>query len=400
MPGAATQAPGQSSRNAGGGPRPAVPFIRASAHHEEAPFYDQSFVISGSQIDLGVIEVPAYGYVRAIKLYVTATGGAGAATFFEDGPFNVLQNVQFNEPNGAQIVQFADGYELMLANKYGGYAGPGMSNDPRGNALYSTNATGGNFSFVLRIPVELDLRSGLGSLPNQAANATFRVRAALAANTTVFSSIPATTQPTVRIRMVAETWDQPEVASGGISNQVTPPAVNTTQFWSRQVYNLGSGGSQTVRLTRVGNYIRALIFILRSGAGTPRANAQALWAANNGQVTFYLDSRPTQIIVDDLWRSRMWEASGGYGGSVATDTALGTPATPNAADTAYGQDNGVRVLEFHNEFDGNYGRENRDLWQPTLGSTRLEIQSVFGALTTGTLTVLTNDVAIAGNVFM
>lgn len=396
MASAATQSPGQSSRNAGGGPRPSVPFIRASAHHEEAPFYDQSIAVTANQIDLGVIEVPAYGYVRAIKIYVTLTGATGTPTFFEDGPFNALQNIQFSEPNGAQIVQFSDGYELMLANKYGGYQGPGGSNDPRANPVYSTNVTG-NFSFMVRIPVELDLRSALGSLPNQAANATFRVRAALASNATLYTVLP-TGAPVARIRMVAETWDQPEVASGGISNQVVPPAVNTTQFWSRQVYNLGAGGNQTVRLTRVGNYIRQLIFILRSG-GT-RAAAQALWAANAGQVTFFLDSRPTQIIVDDLWRARMWEASGLYGGSVQATTALGTAATPNAPDTAYGQDNGVRVLEFNNEFDGNYGRENRDLWQPTLGSTRLEIQSTFGALTTGTLTVLTNDVAIAGTVFM
>jgi hypothetical protein len=42
--------------------------------------------------------------------------------------------------------------------------------------------------------------------------------------------------------------------------------------------------------------------------------------------------------------------------------------------------------------------ENRDLWLPTLGSTRLELQGSFGGA--GVLTVLTNDVAIAGSVFI
>lgn len=397
MVSAATQSPGASPANRGAaGNRPAVPFIRASAQHVEAPFYDQSFVLSASQQDLGVIEVPAYGYVRSIGVYITCVGvnGAAVVAFTEDGPFNVLQNVQFNEPNGAQIAQFADGYELMLSNKYGGYQGPGLSNDPRANTLYSTTtgavAAGGSFSFYLRIPVELDLRSALGSLPNQAANATFRVRLALAALSTLFSVSP-NTSATVRVRLIAETWDQPEVASGGVVNQTVPPAMNTTQFWSRQVYNLGAGGNQTIRLTRVGNYLRNVIFILRSNSS--RSSAQSLWAANSGNVTFFLDSRPIQVIVDDLWRARMWERSGGYGGSIAA-------TTPNAADTAYGQENGVRVLDFCSEFDGNYGRENRDLWQPTLGSTRFEIQSTFGALTSGTLTVLTNDVAIAGPVFL
>ena len=400
MPSAATQSPG-GAPNRGAAPRPSVPFVRASAQHVEAAFYDVSTVMTASQQDLGVIEVPAYGYVRAIGVYVTTgTSGAGAATFLLDGPFTAIQNIQFNEPNGAQIAQFQDGYELYLANKWSGYAGPGLSNDPKASPLYTTNATGGNFSFYLRIPVELDLRSALGSLPNQAANATFRVRMALAANTAVYSSVPATTQPTVRIRLVAETWDQPEVASGGIVNQTVPPAVNTTQFWSRQVYNLGAGSNQTIRLTRVGNYLRNVIFILRTSGSRTGVNSGNLWAGAGGNVTFYLDSRPIQVINDDLWRSRMWERSGGYGGSIQATTALGTTATPNAVETAYGQDDGVRVLDFCSDFDGNYGRENRDQWQPTLGSTRFEIQSNFGALTSGTLTVLTNDVALAGNVFM
>ena len=63
-----------------------------------------------------------------------------------------------------------------------------------------------------------------------------------------------------------------------------------------------------------------------------------------------------------------------------------------------GLDNGVFVYDFMHEFDGLYGRGNRDLWLPTLGSTRLEVQGSFG--TAGTLTVLTNDVAIAGSVFI
>lgn len=412
MPNAATQVPGNSPNRGGSMPRPSIPFIRASAHHVEAPFYDVTFTQSASQQDLGVIEVPAYGYIRNLVFLVTCTTSGNAATvaFQEDGPWNILQNIQFNEPNGAQIVQLNDGYELMLVDKFGGYNGPGLSNDPRGNQYASqtvgAGATGGSFQFMLRIPVELDCRSALGALPNQAANATFRLRGAIAPLSTVYTTAP-TTGGAVRVRIFAETWDQPEVASGGVANQVTPPAMNTTQFWSRQVYNLGAGGSQTVRLTRVGNYLRSLIFILRSGATTgqgagPRFAADSLWTATatpaTSQVSIFLDSRPVQVINDDYWKSRMWERSGGYGGAIAAQ-AVGS-GTRNTQDQAYGLENGVRVFDFCSEFDGNYGRENRDLWQPTLGSTRLEIQSVFGTLTSGTLTVLTNDVAIAGNVFL
>jgi hypothetical protein len=411
-----------------------VPFIRASARHVEAPFFDQTYTMSAALQDFGVIEVPAYGYVRNLVFMVTCVTAANAATvtFNEDAPWTALQNIQFNEPNGAQIVQVNDGYELMLTNKWSGYMGPGNSNDHRGSPNYYQTtgavATGGSFSFFVRVPVELDLRSALGSLPNQAANATFRIRAALAPLSVVYGTSP-TTGGSVRVRILAETWDQPEVSSGGATNQVTPPAMNTTQFWSRQVYNVGSGGSQTIRLTRVGNYLRNQIFILRSGntlavqGAGPRFLAEQLWttptttlgttpaATSDGQVTFFIDSRPIQVLNDRLWHEYMWERSGGYGAMYSQPELVdgtygyvgyGVAANaPNASDGPYGLDYGVRVLDWMTEFDGNYGRENRDLWQPTLGSTRFEIQSNFGTLAAGsTLTVLTNDVAIAGNVFL
>jgi len=58
----------------------------------------------------------------------------------------------------------------------------------------------------------------------------------------------------------------------------------------------------------------------------------------------------------------------------------------------------VFVLDFTHEFDQSLGQENRDLWLPTLGSSRFELQGSFGAACS--VTVLTNDVAIAGPVFL
>jgi hypothetical protein len=195
-----------------------------------------------------------------------------------------------------------------------------------------------------------------------------------------------TTLPNVRVRVYLEAWDQPEVSSAGATNQVTPPAMNTTQFWSSQTYNVNAG-QNTIRLTRVGNYVRNLIFTLRRG-GTSRANGESdLMAAD--PVYLYLDTRPLDIIEPNNWRNTMYQRSG-FGGSVG--------ATTPAANSARGLENGVRVYDFMHEFDGTYGHENRDLWLPTLGSTRLEVQ--FNSANAGTLEVLTNDVAIAGSVFI
>lgn len=387
MPTAATTAGGTTAvrgRQQSGQPAvtPTVPFIRASSEHREPTGIDVFKLMTAADQDLGVFDIPAYGYVRSLFIVVQATGGAGAGvTAAEDGPWNALKNIALTEPNGAVINQFNTGYDLMVGgNKFGGYRSPEGA-DPRASKVFSSvGATTGNFTLAYRIPVELNLRDGLGSLPNQNAAATFKLRLTLAASTQIYGVVPGTTLPTVRVRVFLEAWDQPEAVTAGQSNQTTPPAMNTTQFWSSQTYAVNVG-QNTIRLTRVGNYVRNLVFILRR-AGTSRVLGEADWA---DPLTLYLDTRPLDIIENNNWQHQMYERTG-FGGAGA------------AQDAAKGLENGVRVYDFMHEFDGVLGRENRDLWLPTLGSTRLELQGVFA--NAGTLTVLTNDVAVAGSVFL
>ena len=350
-----------------------VPFIRASNQHREPAGIDVTRTLTTSDQDLGVFDIPAYGYLRAISIVVTATGGAGAATGLADAPFTAIKNISFTEPNGATIEQFNSGYDLYLAHKWGGYGG---YSDPRGLPSFSngTSAAGGSFKFHLRIPIELSERDGLGSLPNQNAAATFKLRMSLAKLSEIYSSAPATTVPNVRVEVFIECWDQPESSVGGRTNQIMPPALNTTQFWSSQIFNVNTG-NQTVRLTRVGNYVRNLVFVYRNASGARVDDLPAL-------TTLYLDTRPLDIFSKDLIKDQMVERSGRTAAEGVKD----------------GIDTGVYLYDFAHEFDGTLGRENRDLWLPTLGSTRLEIQGQFP--TAGTLTVHTNDVAVAGDAFM
>lgn len=400
MPTAATtaappQQAGQGARRGSGQQQvlPVVPFVRASSEHREATGIDVTkTLLTTGTVDLGVNDIPAYGYIRSIVLVVSTSAGAGTPTFHEDFPFSVLQNVALTEPNGAVIAQFNSGYDLYLANKWGGFRDP-IGSDPRKSPSYTTDAAG-NFSFVLRIPVELNGRDALGSLPNQNSAATFKLRAQLssgAASGGLYGGTAPTTQPNVRVIAYAEEWDQPEVAAGGQTNQVTPPALNTTSFWSTQIFNVNAG-VQTVRLTRVGNYIRNLIMILRRTAGT-RVNGDTDFP---DPATLYLDVRPMDTIAKTVWRNTMYERSG-FGGR-ANGAAVTGAVSALAADTAGALDSGVFVYDFMHEFDGTLGMEMRDLWLPTLGSTRLELQGTIGSA--GTLTVLTNDVAVAGSVFL
>lgn len=359
-------------------PAVVVPFIRASDEHLEPGNLDVQRTLSASQQDLGTVDVPAYGYISHLYIFVEATGannGLATVAFDEDGPWNVLQNIALTEPNGAYIVQLNTGYDAYLVNKYGGYVNP-VASDPMASPAYSLDATEGNFSFLLRIPVAVSARDAVGALANQDSAGQFKLRMALADLSTVYTTDP-DTPPVVRVRAWLAAWDQPEPVSAGVGNQVEPPAAGTTSFWSVQSGMPVSSGQNSLELKRKGNYIRQWLFVLRTSGS--RATAETDWP---DETRFLRDAFPSRYLNDSVWKHIMFERTG-YDGT---------------ADGERGAENGVRFIDFCHEFSGALGLENRDLWQPTRGSTRLELQGSFGA--TSTLDIITNDVAIASNVFL
>lgn len=359
-------------------PAVVVPFVRASDEHLQPSSIDATRTVTGSQQDLGIFDVPSYGYIRWLYLLVTATNGdAGLATVAaaEDAPFNVLQNIALTEPNGAYIVQFTDGWQAFLAQKYGGYLPP-YSADPRATPIFSDVDADGDFTFLVRVPIELSGRDGLGSLPNQDSAGQFKLRVSFAGSGTIYDTAP-DTLPDVRLQAWLSAWDQPEPTSGGVGNQVQPPAVGTTGFWSVQSGIPVSAGENTIELKRKGNYLRTVVFVFRRSGS--RSDGESDWPA---ETRFLRDAFPARYYDDRIWRNIMFERSG----------------FAAANEAASGLDNGVRVHDYMHEFDGGYGRENRDLWQPTRGSTRLELAGNFS--NAGTLDVITHDVAIAQDVFL
>src|SRR5690606_31860007 len=121
----------------------------------------------------GVVQLNAYGFLRGILITCTFTGGAGgSAVVAADGPWNVLRDIMLQEPSGATIQQFNTGYQAFLYSKYYGIA---RNADPRAGAYTALDANG-NGRFQIYLPLELDPRSGLGSLPNQNSAAEFQLR--------------------------------------------------------------------------------------------------------------------------------------------------------------------------------------------------------------------------------
>jgi hypothetical protein len=263
--------------------------------------------------------------------------------------------------NGAPIFGPFAGYEVYLANKWGGYQ---FYQDPDGQPNYSATI---NPVFALRIPVEISHKTGLGALSNMNASANYKVNVSLAASTTFLSTVGTATLPTVRVRGFLEAWTLPNPTSrDGLPQATMPPLHGTAQYWSKFQKQIVAPGENTIILPRVGNQIRTLIAI------------------------FYDDSVPAVRITTEYADPLRinWDAR-----------QLINEARPYRQQAMFeryanvGLDTGVFVYDFSHDNGAHPGGEDDGhLWLRTVQATRLELVGTFTG-SGGNLTILTNDVA-------
>lgn len=368
-------------------PRP----FRVGVQSKDEIDYDVTITGTTSTQDLPVLNIPPAGFLRNLYILVdtlAANTGTVSVQFNEDGPFNVLSSVTLEDVNNQPILGPFTGWDLMLVNKYGGYV---YNNDPRNAASPSWfaitgagttaaspgTAQGGAYSFVLRVPMELTHRDGLGSLPNKSGTSMFKLRLRAAATATVYATAPGTSWVT-RIRVMQQNWwDPPEIDLKGRPLAQNPPAVQTTQYWSKSSFPIAASQSRQ-QLERVGFLIRNLIFVLRDTNGSRTASGNT-----NFPDPFTLQFEAVQMIVrlKTIWIKMISERYG-Y-----------TAAESVTAQTANARDLGVFPEAFNLDFGLAPGAETRMGYLATSSASRLEIQGSFGGA--GTLDVLTNDVAPA-----
>lgn len=374
----------------GGAPMAIAPFNRAARRHREGPFFDSGAKLLGANPQvLGPIDVPSYGFFRHVIILVEATGGTAGGTNAvkkEDAPWTALDSIQLTDVNGAPIISLMTGYDLFLVNLFGGYV---ARSDPRADPAFGDVSVGGNFSFVLRIPVEISARDALGALPNQNAASTYKLNFTLREEAAIYSTNPGGVQPSVRIRCFLEAWTQPDPTDlMGVPQAVVPPSVGTTQFWIKQGGNVVSNGANRTRFSRVGNFWRNVILVFRDNTGS----RSGFEASIPDPIQIEWDGRVLLNDAKRVLRSVMAEQC----------SAIGLPATstdsPALAAGEVAIPNGVMLYTFADDFDGRMGFELRDLWLPTTQASRIEWVGVAGAA--GTVDFLINDVATAGSPYV
>jgi hypothetical protein len=340
-----------------------IPFTAAAHQHVEGAFLDSSNTPGTTIVDLPIADVPAYGFMRHIYLLISASGGVvgTSAALGADAPWNVLSEVTLLDVNGAPIFGPFAGYQLYLANLFGGYTfrgDPALAPDAD---VTSTIA----FTFGLRIPVEIQENNGLGALANQNAAAAYKLRIRLNTSANIWPSDPPATIPAVRVRAYLEAWSQPNPTDLlGRPQAIRPPRHGTTQYWSVQSKS-AAVGSNRIKTDRVGNLIRKIILVNRITSSGARSTADF-----PDPIEIDWDAR--QLLTEPRFLRRQYMAE-----------RFVTPATMPA---------GVFVFDFDHDTLGHSGDGTPEQWLATVQATRLEF---FGTWTTDacTLEIITNDVA-------
>jgi hypothetical protein len=209
---------------------------------------------------------PVGGYLQFLRMGFIVSGGNGgttAAVLSADGPYNIVQNLFLRDPFGQPVVQ-ADGYSLLLINMYGGQCGMlAFGNLPSGMPSWSAMNTGGNLTFYLDIPFELD-SSGYGSLASMNASSQPQLQVQFNPAATVYSTVPVPTVGTIEAFANELFWaapvDHPEIG---------PPDVGSSGQWSvsRAQSTVASASFQRIVLPRVGTWQHTLILTLRDSTG-------------------------------------------------------------------------------------------------------------------------------------
>jgi hypothetical protein len=321
--------------------------------------------LGAGQIPLPVQQIRPQGFLRALRLIVTATtaGNAAAVTFQNDAPWNLLQNVILSSPGSDVYLGPLDGYALYTVHKYAAMAA-GLRDPlayPANVKTVGAGATGGSFQFEVDIPVEIDSRNGFGVLQNQNGAELFNLQLTLNTAASIYGIAP-TTPPTVTIQVVMDYYSQPAASNGKVAQATAPIGNGSYSLIQSQMINpIAASSTGRQQVTNTGTILRGIAIIFRTPAGVrTEADIPAL-------SQLYLGGQ--QLLYKNYlaWRNQINEEYGLIGAPVATP-AVSAP------------DNGVMVItDWMNSGSGGDrkvdGSSNRSQWLPTGRGTFLEYEA-------------------------
>jgi len=360
---------------------PAIPFKIGSRKQTRQAFSPPVVTMAASSSTaVSPIEVPATGYLSAIRLNVSVAYNSSATiTLGADAPFNVISTIGVRSADGTPLITPMTGYQLYLINKYGAQTFTGRAADPKlGYGYTFPTTTGSNTgNFWLSLPFEFDHETALGSIPALASNRSYIIDLTIASSATVFTSATFASQPTVTVTGFSEYWAQPAASNSlGQAQATGPQALGTLARWQLETPVL-TQGDKYIKSNNVGGTIRSHILVIRNSSG---ARIDTNGAPNIFQL--YLDNEPQFYFTLSYWQDFM-------------SRVYGLDGSVSAKDGAGALDTGVYVLPYHSMLGGLAGdpANSRGQLLNTNSATLLQFYgSSFGSAVS-TLEVLTNTVS-------
>jgi len=357
----------------------------------ENPDYDQSKLQTAAAQQMPNYVLEPTGWLRGIwyQFDMTTSANAAAVAYKEDAPFAVIQKVTLKDTGNREVFGPIGGYDWMCVNKYGAYSYVG---DPRADASFSSVATavatGGSFSFVLYLPLELVARDALGTVENKSTSSAWKVELWMDAGAAIYSVAP-TTLGTLRVRATTDNYTEPSGADEhGRAYSQTPPTPGTLQYWVSENTPLPAGTASYNLDNGIGFSIRNLIYKFIDTAGATRLTGDPFWpdpaTLTYGKVQLFQRYK-------NLWISKTGRNFGALPPTVST-TAGVTTAT---RDVAGGRENSVFPVWFNDDFGLSPGAELRNGYLVTKQGTVLKLKGSFGGA--GNLFVLVNYVIPPSN---
>lgn len=261
-----------------------IPFRRSTIERSELLPQDQFTMQAGTQRVERQIDGSGYIYGVTLDVAMVTAGNAAATAFHEDAPWSVFDTVVLRDVN-AELVNVT-GYNLFLWNLAGAQYAVFFPDTAARSALFSTvtgaGATGGSFTFLIRVPAGINRRDLTGILPNQDRAQKYSLRHDIASGSASATGPIYTTAPTnfgtLTMQKIYENYSVPmPVGPLGQNQDVIPPSYGTFHFLTSIVSEAAPlGGSQINHfLKRIGNTIRMVILVFRSNNSRATAETNA-----------------------------------------------------------------------------------------------------------------------------
>lgn len=336
---------GASGSQAQGQQVQSAPFRAGTFRTLSSDGYQVSQTPGTTAVQLAPYTPSPNAFIRGVWIQsVCTTSGNSATTAFQpDAPAIAYQSITFQDANEKPIVGPFDGYTLLVVNKFGGYLNLG---DPRANAVYSvttgSGSSGGSWTMVLYVPLEVVARDALGSLQNKSSSSSFQLLLTINTSANIYSTAP-TTLGAIVTTCFEDGWVQPKATDlSGTPLSQQPPQLGTTQYWTRGSYN-ALNGAQQVQLTQgLGYPIRNFVAVNYDVSAGTRATGDSDFPTTT---QFIFRGTSMWNVSKTLWKQQMSAAFDYYS---------------TTADAANGLENGVYVLWFDQDFGESPGSELRN----------------------------------------